>query len=549
MKKLQLLYISLFLFTFNGISQQVNRDMVILEIVTGTWCYYCPGAAMGADDLIANGKNVAVIEYHVNDNYENTYGYSRKGFYSAIGYPTAIFDGIIEESGGNHNTSLYSTYLPIYNERIAKPSSFKVEIIGTHSGFTKYKTKIKVTKVADVNSNNLVLHLVLTESEIIKTWQNQDKLNFVERFMLPNQNGTELDFSTDDTNEITFNFTLDPEWKNENCEVIAFVQDPITKEIFQGTKKKLIEFNSSNTNDASILAAYCPIAVCKNTLKPMINIANYGSVSLTTLDIVYNINNEEYHTFEWSGNLSPLGNEAIELQELNFDIHDNNTFSVFTKNPNGQDDELPENDTAVININVAKEVNNTVALALKLDKNPEDISWKLLNSEGEIIYSGDNYTTPEQMIYKDFDLSQLDCYTFTIYDKEGNGLQGSGVWNLIYDESKIIANGRDFGLQQEVQFSVTNTDIIDNKELTDFQIYPNPVNNIAYVSFNLNNTKNININVYNSLGEIVYTISDKKFGAGENTIKINTSQFVNGIYYVNMNCAGENFQQKIVVTK
>ena len=31
--------------------QQVNRDKVIVEIGTGTWCTYCPGAAMGADDL------------------------------------------------------------------------------------------------------------------------------------------------------------------------------------------------------------------------------------------------------------------------------------------------------------------------------------------------------------------------------------------------------------------------------------------------------------------------------------------------------------------
>ena len=35
-----------------------ERNMVILEIGTGTWCQYCPGASMGAHDLLANGKTV-----------------------------------------------------------------------------------------------------------------------------------------------------------------------------------------------------------------------------------------------------------------------------------------------------------------------------------------------------------------------------------------------------------------------------------------------------------------------------------------------------------
>lgn len=38
----------------------VPREMVVLEIGTGTWCPYCPGASMGAHDLLEAGYNVAV---------------------------------------------------------------------------------------------------------------------------------------------------------------------------------------------------------------------------------------------------------------------------------------------------------------------------------------------------------------------------------------------------------------------------------------------------------------------------------------------------------
>ena len=54
-------------------SLQVTRDMVILENFGGTWCVACPGAAMGAEDLVANGHDVAVIEYHVWDDYDNDF--------------------------------------------------------------------------------------------------------------------------------------------------------------------------------------------------------------------------------------------------------------------------------------------------------------------------------------------------------------------------------------------------------------------------------------------------------------------------------------------
>ena len=45
-------------------AQIVPRDKVILEIGTGTWCTYCPGAAMGADDLLEQGYPVGVVENH-----------------------------------------------------------------------------------------------------------------------------------------------------------------------------------------------------------------------------------------------------------------------------------------------------------------------------------------------------------------------------------------------------------------------------------------------------------------------------------------------------
>jgi hypothetical protein len=62
--------------------QAVQRNMVILEIATGTWCQYCPGAANGADQLITNGCAVAVIENHNGDAFANSFSNARNNYYT-----------------------------------------------------------------------------------------------------------------------------------------------------------------------------------------------------------------------------------------------------------------------------------------------------------------------------------------------------------------------------------------------------------------------------------------------------------------------------------
>ena len=228
------------------VGAQVERDMVILEIATGTWCYYCPGSSMGADDLIANGHNVAVIEYHQYlgfESYANIYSDARFNYYEMSGCPTAVFDGIILLAAGDPSYSLYEDYLPRYNVRSAVPSSFNIDLSGEEIGLD-YAVSVTANKVAPTSSTDIVLHLVLTESQIAEEWQGQTELNFVERLMIPDQYGTALDFSTGDTQTVDLGFTLDPEWAPSNCEMVAFIQDNDSKEILQGAKINLTEMEA-----------------------------------------------------------------------------------------------------------------------------------------------------------------------------------------------------------------------------------------------------------------------------------------------------------------
>jgi hypothetical protein len=216
------------------------RSMVLLEIGTGTWCQYCPGASMGAHDLLTNGKDVAVIKNHNGDSFTNSYSNARNSYYGISGYPTAFFDGVESVVGGSNTVSMYPTYLPIYETRKVKNSAFSVEIFGSNTGLN-YAVTIIVTKLANIPAsyNNLVLHLVLTESNIAFNWQGQTIVNNAQRLMVPNELGTALDFSSSNTIEVNLNFALNAAWVADNCELVSFIQNLDGKEILQGTKVEL----------------------------------------------------------------------------------------------------------------------------------------------------------------------------------------------------------------------------------------------------------------------------------------------------------------------
>ncbi|MCF8303979.1 MAG: T9SS type A sorting domain-containing protein [Bacteroidales bacterium] len=243
MKQLFLLLFSTFL-VFTVTAQQVEREMVILEIATGTWCYYCPGSAMGADDLIENGDDVAVIEYHDGDPFANSYAASRINFYNVSGFPTAVFDGDITYVGGNHTQSLFNAYHNRYEYRKDIPSSFTLDIFGQAEG-DDYSILLVAKKVADYDGSNLVAHLALTESHIEYSWQGMSEVNFVERLMVPDQYGSEIDFSASNIQYVELDFTFDDEWVAENSELVTFIQDNDSEEIQQGAKVALNDLEAA----------------------------------------------------------------------------------------------------------------------------------------------------------------------------------------------------------------------------------------------------------------------------------------------------------------
>ena len=504
---------------------------------------------MGAADLIANGKQVAVIDYHSGDEYENSYAAARLSYYNLGGTPTAWFDGGNTVVGGNHTTSMYPQYLAKYNIRMNVLSSFTIDISGSNSGMIDYELNITLNKVATTSATNLVMHVVVTENDIQKNWQGMSELNHVERLMVPNQSGTPVDFSGTNTIQLTKSFVMNPDWVNENCEVIVFIQNLQNKEVLQATLANLSDFGTTNTNDASVLHVVAPQSVCIDNFVPKAQIANYGLDNLTSLDIVMQMNNESPVTYNWTGNLEFLQTEIIELPSLSFTILPANTFTVNCENPNGQPDQFPGNNTKVLSVGDAPSVTSPIGFALKLDSNPGETTWEVVNSSGNVLYSGGPYTVPNQVIIQSFELNDPDCYTFIIYDSGGDGLLGAALYKLAYNGTNIFAQGKDFGFEDQVQFGIGLTGINEVNIGQDFMVAPNPVKDKASITFNLRESNNVQLKVYNSIGSLVFETKEQSYPVGEHSIIFENKMLYDGIYYFQLKIGDINFTRKVLITK
>lgn len=438
---------------------------------------------MGAEDLVLNGHDVVVVEYHLTDVFETQSSLSRRFYYTVLSLPRVFFDGVIEHGGGNNTTSMYEIYLPLYEQRKVILSDFSIDVQGVNSMLTDYVVQVSVEKVAENNSQNLALFLALTETDIDYEWMGQPTVNYCERLMLPDANGTQLDFSESDILDFSFSFSIGSEWIMENCELAVWIQDVSTKEVQQAVKRSLSDFGDFPERDAMVKHIYAPVTMCSDSFEPQVEVVNLGSVDLTSLDFVYQVDIEPEQTYSWNGNIPFSGSSVINLPEINLSVLDYSDFTIRVENPNGQPDEFPYNDTLSAEILEAENVSSPVTVVIKLDAYPEQTSWEVLNSAGTVLYSGGNYSDPNIFVTESLNLGDIDCYSFKIYDSNGDGLTGTGLYKLMYGTT-VFQTGKEFGYKDEVQFGIGLTEINESITKSQIRIYPNPVSEILNIESN-----------------------------------------------------------------
>ena len=120
------------------------------------------------------------------------------------------------------------------------PSNFSIEMEITNTDATEYNVDATVQVLEGVNTENLAFFVVLTETNL-ESPGSEDQ-NFVARNVWPDAMGLPVDFSTITTQSFNTVISLEDDYDFDKCEVIVFIQNMDTKEIYQGTSLMMTDF-------------------------------------------------------------------------------------------------------------------------------------------------------------------------------------------------------------------------------------------------------------------------------------------------------------------
>jgi hypothetical protein len=108
-------------------------------------------------------------------------------------------------------------------------------------------------------------------------------------------------------------------------------------------------------------------------------------------------------------------------------------------------------------------------------------------------------------------------------------------------EKKLNSNPEDLG-----PLSVQN---IEKTTFGYVSIYPNPTSSSANISIELTNNENVSINVYNALGQLVFTEIPGNLNAGNHSFNFNTESLNSGIYNIVISTGNSSVTKKISISK
>ena len=306
---------------------------------------------------------------------------------------------------------------------------------------------------------------------------------------------------------------------------------------------------TGTADDAGITTVGSPNGIeCGTTISPEITLRNYGINTLSSVDILYNIDGGANSTYNWSGSLAPGAMTTVTLPTITLSSG-SHTLNVATNNPNATADSDPSNDNGSSTFILG---NIPLELTLELDCWGSEVSWYVTEqTTGDTYVSGGPYSdvTGGDTEMANFCLPD-GCYTFHIDDSYGDGLNGTafgcavdGNYSLEDQNTTniVVAMGPDpdYGDGATHDFCVGTFDVAVYNPLSDVGMYPNPTNGVMHV-FIPGNLKGIELTIRDVAGRIV---QKQYVNSGVKLIDLNDK--ASGIYVVQLNQGEHTITKKI----
>ena len=224
-------------------------------------------------------------------------------------------------------------------------------------------------------------------------------------------------------------------------------------------------------DDAGIASIDNPTgSFCGDTFTPEVTLRNYGSNTLTQVDINYQVNAGPISTYSWIGSLGSFTSQQVVLPSAM--ANGASTFTVWTSSPNGVADTNTPNDTMSSNFSAVVNGVNVYSQLIE-DCWGSEVSWEIQDGLGATLLAGGPYSDGNALnVNTDSVCLEVACYDFIINDSYGDGMFGSqygscnddGDYYVITEfNDTLVAMGGDpdFGTDTTHNFCVPSQDFAD----------------------------------------------------------------------------------------
>ena len=245
-------------------------------------------------------------------------------------------------------------------------------------------------------------------------------------------------------------------------------------------------------------------------------------------------------SWEWDVN----GDDIVDYTDQNpTHVYTPGVYDVTLEISNGS-----ENITKVFSeyINFSSNIYETSKVNLKLfivDLNEN--TWEFKDSSGNILYEGGSYEQNGEYNYE-FEVVQSECYTFTIYDSAGNGLDGynwtigSEYYELTTEEGDLIYTNTNFGSEESKLISTEYLNL-NHSDINSISIYPSPADNFIFITYQ--NILPESYKIFDLNGRLI----SSKVVNNDFDLEINVSDFERGLYFISISSGEHTDNLKFLV--
>jgi hypothetical protein len=543
-----------------------SQRLVLLEQFTQASCGPCAQINPTIENLLnSNPTEITSVWYHTSwpgydpMNLHNPIDpASRVALYMSPSnqyVPYSVLDGNF------YNGSANGWNINNVNTRAAVPSPFELH---THYYIPSTNDSVYLTMLAKCTQNvsgqmtaqNIVIETNIHFNSPPGSNGEKDFKNVCDK-MLPDKYGTTIatSYTPGDYEIVETSWKFQYVYDVTKVSSISFIQNKSSKEIHQSCNGSTDPLVMPYNDDLQVLKiSNIPYTNCGGTFSPVVKIRNNGNNAVTSFHIKYKVNDEALNDYTWSGNLNTLQKSLITLPELTFTPLVQNTFTIYTVNPNNVADQYPKNDTLRYNFAGAPITSETLYFRLFTDNNPEQTTWDIKNSGGTIVASGGPYALSGHLYNETIQVTSPDCYVFTIHDSGGDGIccaNGSGTYILVdaNNSDLIIAQGASFTTSESGEFRIIGVGIQSHEMNNVMSVFPNPFNGKTTVSYWLPAQDNVTFSVYNSTGQLVRSEDLGTLQAGKHEFFLESNGLPSGIYLLELKAGSKDYTRKISITK